>query len=171
MAGAPEDIPMYGYFKRAFSGFPLLLSSGNPTQVNIAGNLVSWTINVTKPYTGASGTYTATIVMFGWKVASGNYYPTFLSQVVNLKVAGIRTITSATTIGLSGDTLVSVPFWLTGGHVVFTGSSSGGDTLVNMPVFIMTAQTDQGIDFGGLVVNTTAGVNEFADSVMQATIN
>lgn len=173
-AGAPSDIPMFSYFKRAFAGFPISPASRSESYVNVAGNLVSWEINVLKPYTGAEGTYTSVITMFGWKNVSGNFYPTFVQQTVNLKTAGIRTVTAGNTSGgVAGDTLVAVPFWLTGGHLVVNGPvADGGDTLAKMPKIVMTCQTNQGIDFASMVVSTpTSGLDELADTVMQAAIN
>jgi hypothetical protein len=170
--GAPSDIPIMSYFKRAFNGeaWGTYFSFAN---VGLTGNLLSWEINVTKAYAGTStGTFVCTICMFGWKTdASGNFYPVWVTQTINLKTAGVRTITSATATtgavaagiggtftagGLSGDTLVPIPFWLAGGHqVTIVNSTSPLDqALSSMPRFVMRAQTDQGIDAGSMTVNT-----------------
>jgi hypothetical protein len=166
MAGAPADIPAYSYCKRAFAGKTLWQTSLIPGKVPVCGNLLSWEIDVQKPYTGAQGTYQCIIYMLGFKYVSGNYYPTFLSQTINLKTAGIRTVSFTGTSGsVSGDTLVAVPLFLTGGHLcTFTGPSA--ETLDQFPRVIMTAQCDQGIDFAAMSVNTTtSGIDQFADTI------
>jgi hypothetical protein len=167
MAGAPPDIPVFSYFKRAYAGFPVATyySFG---QVLLAGNLTSWTIDVKKPYTGSASTYVVDLYVFGWKNASGNWYPTWVKQEVNLKTAGLRTITASGISGnVSGDTISAIPFWLTGSHLVIIGpTQGGGDTLAQMPHFIMTGLADQGIDFANMVVNTvTSGLDELAETV------
>jgi hypothetical protein len=168
MAGAPPDIPLYSYFRRAFTGLPINVNTSERF-VRLAGNLLSWEINVLRPYTGAAASYVLNIAVFGYKTASGITYPVAIGQAVNLKLAGKRTITATAVVGnLAGDTLVAVPFWLTGGHACSVGPSlGGGDTLAMMPYFTMTAQTDQGI-YPSLVLNAHSGVNEFADTVTQA---
>jgi hypothetical protein len=169
MAEASPDLPIYSSFRRKFTGLPLV--TFNPqAYVNLIGNLVSWTIDVQRAYTGSAGSFTCTICLFGWVKSGTNYYPTFLNQVINLKVAGVRTITAttATSPGGSGDTIAAVPFWLTGGHFVTTGPAvGGGDTLAKMPKILMYAQSDQGIDFASMEVNTaTSGMQLLVDSVM-----
>jgi hypothetical protein len=178
-AGSPEGIPIYSYFRRAFAGFPLNTYT-NEGYVQLCGNLLYWTVDVQQPFTG-TGPYTCVITMFGWANASGNWYPTWVNQSINLTVAGVRTITSAsgTTVSLSGDAwnsatssgsgLDPVTFWLTGGHLVTIGPSTTDTNLAHMPVILMTAQTKQGVEFGSLVLTTPiSGLDELADTVMQA---
>jgi hypothetical protein len=128
-----------------------------------------WTVNVVRPYTGSAGSFTCTICLFGWAQSGSNYYPTFVNQVINLKTAGVRTISTGSPVGgVAGDSLAAVPFFLTGSHYVTTGPTvGGGDTLANMPTILMTAQTDQGIDFATMNVQTaTSGSTLLADMVM-----
>jgi hypothetical protein len=173
--GAPSDIPIMSYFNRTYEGlaWSAYHSYG---YVQLTGYLKSWTINVTQPYTGADATFTCTIYMFGWKSAGGgNMYPTFVQQTIDMKTAGLRTIgPTGTPTGLGADSLVSVPFWLVGGHTIgFT--DSGSDTnLVNMPRMVMVAQSDQNIGSASLVVKTPhrasvdpsvmAGADELSDT-------
>ena len=99
--------------------------------------------------------------------------PVWITQVIDLKTAGVRTITSATTSPLGTDTLVAVPssVWLSGGHLVVFGTASSG-TLDQWPYIIMTGQTTHGIESPNMTVRPVSGViDEFADTVMQATIN
>jgi hypothetical protein len=168
MAGAPPDIPMYSYFRRAFAGLPISVNTSE-RYVRLAGNLLYLNINVLRPYTGAAASYQFNINIFGYKTAGGITYPTISSQSVNLKTVGLRQITAAGVTGnLAGDAISAVPFWLTGSHVVAVGPTlGGGDTLAMMPYVVVTAQTDQGI-YPSLVLNAHDGVNQFADTVTQA---
>jgi hypothetical protein len=167
MAGAPPDIPLYSYFRRAFAGFAMNIYFLT-TYVPLAGNLTSWTINVLKPYTGSAATYTVEICVFGWAKSGGNYYPTYSLQTVNLKTAGIRTITATGVTGnVTGDTITAIPYWLTGDHHVVIGpTQGGGDTLAQQPHFVMTGRADQGIEFAGMTrTTTTTGLDVLADTV------
>jgi hypothetical protein len=168
MAGAPPDIPLYSYFRRAYAGNPLSVGTSE-RYVRLAGNLLYLDINVLRPYTGAATTYSFFINLFGYKTAGGITYPATLSQTVNLKTTGLRHITATAIAGnQAGDTILAVPFWLTGAHVVAIGTAlGGGDTLAMMPYIVMTAQTDQGI-YPSLTLNAHSGVNQFADTVTQA---
>jgi hypothetical protein len=171
MAGAPPEIPAYSYHRKAFAGTTLWQTTFPQGKVPVCGNLLSWEIDVQKPYTGAQGTYVCIIYMFGFKYAGGNYYPTFLSQTINLKTAGIRTVSFTATSGsVAGDTLAAVPFFLTGGHLcTFTGPSA--ETLDQFPRVVMTAQCDQGIDFAAMSVNnTTSGIDQLADTIPQSAL-
>jgi hypothetical protein len=168
MAGAPSDIPMYSYFKRAIYGGPISILTSEK-YVRLAGNLLYLDINVLRPYTGAAATYLLALTLFGYKTAGGITYPTYLTQVVNLKTVGLRHITAAAIAGnVAGDTIVAVPFWLTGAHSFTVGpTAGGGDTLAMMPQLTITAQADQGI-YPSLVLNAHSGINQFADTVTQA---
>jgi len=176
--GAPSDIPALSYFKRAYDGLAWQTET-NPANLPLEGNLKSWTINVTKPYSGSLGTFVLNVYMFGWKTVSGNTYPTWVAQVIDLKTAGLRTIgpTAATTTGgtggppvmSAGDALVPVPFFLSGTHSlnINAGTLGGGDTLANMPRFVMVGQADQGIDAATDIVKTANfGPDVFADTVV-----
>src|SRR4029077_16478573 len=132
------------------------------------GNLLSWEINVTKPYTGSASSYTCLVCMFGFAVTSGGvFYPIFVNQVSNLKVRGIRTITASNTSApLSGDTLVAAPFWLSGGHTVQIGPvADGTDTLGMMPKLVMTAHTDQGFAASETVNTRESGNDTLTDGI------
>ena len=173
-AGAPPDIPMYSYFQRAFAGFGGL-TSDHEAIVGLSGNLTSLTINVTKPYTGSLSTYNLTIALFGYINASGNLYPTYNQQIINLKTTGPRIITITPAGGTSvptatGDTFTTTPFWLSGGHWVTTPAVGGsGDTLDKMPEYIIRGQANQGIT-PSMTVFTSGGVSEFADTVLGANL-
>jgi hypothetical protein len=168
MAGAPPDIPMYSYFKRAYAGLPINVITSEKF-LRLAGNLLYLNINVLRPYTGAAATYTLQLILFGYKTAGGITYPTVVGQSVNLKTVGLRQITATGITGnLAGDIIVAVPFWLTGAHLVLVGPTlGGGDTLAMMPYVVVTAQADQGI-YPSMVLNAHSGVDEFSDSVTRA---
>jgi hypothetical protein len=169
MAGAPPDIPMYSYFRRAFAGNPFAGINTSERYVRLAGNLLYLNINVLRPYIGAAATFVLTLDLFGYKTAAGITYPTTLRQTVNLKTAGLRQVTAAGITGnLAGDTIVAVPFWLTGSHVVGTGPAlGGGDTLAMMPYIVVTAQADQGI-YPSMTLAAHSGIDQFADTVTRA---
>jgi hypothetical protein len=181
MAGAPPDIPMFSYFKRAFAGF-VLNSAQAESLVRLAGNLKYWDIDVQKPYTGLETTYTCTIYIFGFALSGGITYPTYITQVINVKTAGKRTISATTTSGsVAGDTLAAVPLFLSGAHNIRIAPPSGavnaGDTLAQQPRIVMTAQTDQGIGFSSMFVYPAGegsgalsdlGYDNLADQTTQA---
>ena len=74
---------------------------------------------------------------------------------------------------MGADSIAAIPFWITGTHVVLIGIPpsfipNGADTLANMPLFVMQAQTDQGIGFASMTVDTaTTGVDTFSDTTTQ----
>jgi hypothetical protein len=153
---------MHSYFRRAYGGAGLA-SNFRDQDINIAGNLLTLTINVLRPYTGAGANYVLGLQIGGYATLAGITYPTFISQTINLKTAGIRTITAAAvTGGVSGDVIAAIPFWISGKHQMFVGimpnlTPNPADTIANMPHFIITAQTDQGIDYATITVNSQTG--------------
>jgi hypothetical protein len=173
MAGAPPDIPMFSYFKRAYAG-QVLATAFHDGDINLAGNLLSWTINVIRPYTGAGANYVCQFFVGGFAASGGITYATFIQQIIDLKTPGVRTITATGVTGSVGaDSIAAIPFWLSGKHFVTIGISpnfipNGGDTLANMPLFVMQAQTDQGIGFASMTVDTArTGVDTFSDTTTQ----
>jgi hypothetical protein len=106
--------------------------------------------------------------MFGWKKSGANVYPTYVTQTVNLRTPGLRTILQSGTVAapFAGDALVNVPFWLTGGHLVWfpTISSETPDVLAR---FAMVGQADQGVGAETLAVNTaTSGLDVISGTVV-----
>ena len=156
-AGAPPDIPMFSYFKRAFAGTGFS-TNFHDKDINISGNLLTWTINVLRPYTGADASYVCDIFIGGYAVSGGITYPTYIKQEIDLKTIGLRTITATAVSGSVGaDSIAAIPFWISGLHVVVITSADPADTMANMPFYIMQAQTDQGIDFASAIVNVQTG--------------
>ena len=101
------------------------------------------TINVVKAYTGVSGTFNVTLTNTGF---DATLTASAFSEVVNLKTAGVRTVTTtATTGGVSGDTLAAYANWLSGTITVLFNTDISGEALSKAPVFEITIQTDQGI--------------------------
>jgi hypothetical protein len=174
MAGAPPDLPMFSYAKRKFFG--LMVTGGADSKLNLIGNVVSITIDVRRAYNGADAVaWTLVLYTQGWKTAGGNTYPVWTANVVNVKTAGVRTITAtAVTGGVAGDTLVALPYFLTGQHWV-TMTNPGAvlnpsDNLGNLPEVIITAQTDQGINFATLSLATqNTAQDEIVGTVTGAT--
>jgi hypothetical protein len=170
MAGAPPDIPMFSYFKRAFAGSTFAAAT-HEHDLNLVGRLLSWTIDVIKPYTGAGAGYVCYIWVGGFATSGGITYPTFQTITIDLKTPGKRTITATGVTGSVGaDSIAAIPFWISGKHTFAVGippsfNPNGADTLANMPFFVMTAQTDQGVDFSSMAVSTQiAGIDQFADT-------
>ena len=173
-AGAPPDIPIYSYFRRAFGGFAQTTNYNSLSAVDLMGNLLNWTINVIRPYTGGESSYTCELTLFGFGTfnSGANLYPTAINVTIDLKTAGTRVLTATGFSGSAGaDSLSSVPFFLTGAHIINIGpSNSGGDTLAEMPFFTMQAQCDQGIGFGTMQASTaTTSFDVLADTTTGAT--
>jgi hypothetical protein len=168
MNGAPPDLPLYSWFRRVFAGLNVNVITSEP-RTRLAGNLVSLTVNVVRPYTGAAASYQFAISFFGYKTAGGITYPTAMGQIVNLKTAGVRTVTFTATSGAaSGDTLTPMPIFISGAQFLNVGPTlDGADTLATMPYFIVTAQTDQGI-YPSMTIDAHSGVDYFADTVIKA---
>lgn len=164
MSGAPPDSPLWSYFRRAWAGVTFNIGFA-AEYVQLAGNLVSWTVNVQKAYTGATSPANCVISIFGYKNVGGNLYPTFVTQTINLAVAGVRSFTATgTSTPLSGDTLVAVPFWLTGSHQISMPASPAG-TLDKMPIVVMQGQTDIGSETASMTLNGTKfGADLVADT-------
>lgn len=140
LAGRP-----YGsYSKQSFTGMPTTTSD-----VDLFGLWQSVTVNVTTPYTGVSTLTMKPLGIFGSQMidAGGGAVLTDLGLVVNMKVAGVRTITRGAVTGAqSGDTL-SAP-----GNVSFAANSSpyltrdiSGESSGVWPIYSVEYITDQGI--------------------------
>jgi hypothetical protein len=172
-AGAPPDIPMFSYFKRAFFG--LVSVTTLDAKVFLTGKLLSMTVNVVTPYNGADAAFTLSIYTFGWAVSGSTIYPTWTKQAIDAKTAGTRTITS---VGVSGnvgaDAIAAIPYWITGQQVIILSNVAGvinaADNMANLPYVIVSAQTDQGINYATLSLNTqNTPQDEYAGSVTGAT--
>ena len=136
----------------------------------ISGPGVASGTTITALGTGVGGTGTYTVntsqnISAEDMVAVGNWYPTFTKQVINLQVAGVRTITAIATSGLSGDTLAAIPYFMTGLQMFIFDLTSHSETLNQMPTVLMYAQTDQGFDWGAETFNnTTSGPQYLTDT-------
>jgi hypothetical protein len=175
LSGSPADGPMWSYFRRGYGGLAVQSYLSTPGVI-LCGNLISWEIDVISPHTDSLvTTYQLCIGIFGYANSGGNWYPTFVNQVIDLKQTGKRTIgpTAGTTTGaLTGDTLVPVPFFMTGRHAVIVGPNSGAGNLAQMPYFIMTGRAKQGVEGATMVISDSInGIDRLADSVFDATFN
>jgi len=175
------DEPIFSRFKRVFSGFQYLgdISSQQPYP-RIWGNLVTMTVNVLQPAAGVTaGAAKVTITCPGFvqpTVASPTLTLATMTQVIDLTVAGIRTITQTTATGPAGtaDTIAAYPNWLTSGqaknpsstlnafHILCSGTPAKTN-LANQAVFSVEVITDQGITrfasnyAGDTLTSTNAG--------------
>lgn len=163
-SGSPSDAALYSYFKRTFSGGDLGIHPGL-TSMPLCGNLVSCEINVSRPYVG-TGAGTCKISMFGYGKTSGNYYPLYVTQLVDLKTPGIRTVTAAGGTGLGADAFVAVPFFLTGGHALVVSANAGGAE--QFATFMITARAYQGIEGSSLATIAHSGFDVLADMTSTA---
>lgn len=129
------------------------------------GQLVSLTINVIRAYTGAQATLTMDAGgQFGVFVvnSSGNVVHNAFNSQVNLKIAGIRTITPTGVTGAqSGDNITSPGAnnaWLVFGIGPFMSAATGGDTLDQQAIVEVQCTTDQGaVCTVPLLYNQTSG--------------
>lgn len=160
--------PMLGWTSTAFNGSNMGVN-GTGTTVGlpdmVVGKLVSYTINVTTPYTGAPGTLTwAAVQQFANNaVVKPDFSFAVWAPFINLRQAGIRVITPTQVTfngtpgtGGAGDTGMAYPDpngWLAGALAGGLGANvdvsaeynaSPGPSGVG-PIFTVTAITDPGI--------------------------
>jgi hypothetical protein len=162
MNGAVDE-PMFSRFTRMFSGFQ------NTTEINfqapypeIWGNLVSLTVNVVQAAAGvAAGAAKVTITCPTFvqpTIASPTLTLATMTEVIDLTVTGIRTITATAVTGSTGaDVLAAVPNWLTVGQatnpnstvnffqILCSGLPAKANGLMNQPIFTVECRTDQGL--------------------------
>jgi hypothetical protein len=172
MSGGPPEIPLFSYFSRLLNGFDNGGTFYPTAQILLMGVIKSWSINVVKAYSGAAGTMDLSVSMLNFVNTANNLVPKCPIQVINLKTLGERIITPAGVTGaLTGDTLVAVTGWLTGGHHVGWSAADGSDTVDKMAEVVMTAQTDQGTYSATMSVGTTVfGFDVIAGGDTGATI-
>jgi hypothetical protein len=136
--------PLYTYTKRSYTG-----SIGTAPTVNVWGKLVSIKINVITPYTGTHGTLTIEAMsQFGSNTIKADGTVLFYDPVINLKAAGLRTITPSGVTGTqTGDTGLSTggDLWLTGVCGPFMATDISGESSGVWPTFTIEIITDQSV--------------------------
>ena len=138
---APANSPLYSFGSRRFIGFFDSTPSFIPP-LPIMGALVLMTVNVSKAYTGSTSPFNMTISGNGFdaSLAAANF-----SEVIDLTVAGVRTVTATGTTGSTGnDSLAAYAHWLAG-TVKFAVTTPSAGTWGQFPVVDITIQTDQGV--------------------------
>lgn len=144
MSDGPPELPIYSYFKRLYTGDSGSISGAGPLNVvqpYAWGKLISLSINVIKAYTGATNPLTLTITANGWTdaLAAGN-----LTQVIDMRTTGLRTITQTTATGSVGaDTIAAFANWISGAFKMVFNSDVANDTTA--PLFEIEVFTDQGV--------------------------
>lgn len=117
------------------------------------GNLTELRINVIKAYTGVAATLTMNITALAF---NSSLVESDLSQIVNLKTAGLRVVTPAAVTGsVAGDTLTATGVWISGAVNVVIPQVFA-DSLEKLAIVEVEWKTDQGligskvVQFGGL---------------------
>lgn len=143
-----DGLPPYSY------GECTVITGANQTgpTLTLWGNLVSVTVNVVRAYTGAQNTLTLDAgSVFGFFVidSTGHVNTSALVVRVNLKNAGVRTVTPGGVTGSqSGDTLTnpgaSTNVWFPKGANTYVSAATGSDTLDQQAIVEVQYVTDQG---------------------------
>jgi hypothetical protein len=111
------------------------------------GRLISFTVNVSKAYTGILGTLTLKAAdQFGLQNLNASNVTTTFFPLVDLKQTGTRVITPAAITGSVGsDNLGSVPgnMWFTQGIDPYLSASISGESSTVWPVFTIEVVLDQ----------------------------
>jgi hypothetical protein len=154
LSNSPDDAPMFSYAARRYIGWLDTTAFGSPVPAYVEGNLVSMTVNVIRAYTGVAATQVFTITANGF---DASLLPHNLSQIVNTKIVGLRTITvAAATGGQSGDTIAAYTGWIAGPVTVVPTVNQSYETLDLQPIVELVIQTDQAttksmvIEFAGI---------------------
>jgi hypothetical protein len=150
LSQAPPGAPLFSYSKRTYRGDTLLPYPNNIVGSHMLGKLVSVKMDVSAPYTGLRSVLTTTPYdRHLLNVAS--YSLIRHSPTINLKAAGVRTITSAFTSGAQiGDANLTIP--ASSGVYIATRGYSGPNTSANVsaessavwPTLTVEWITDQG---------------------------
>lgn len=140
------DEPLFSRSRRTLAGWADTNTShyDNPF---VWGNLVSITVNVVQPYSGGS---TGSIVLAakGFTWSGGVATVANMSETIDIKTAGIRTITPSAATGSAGaDSISSYAGWITGAVTMTPGGDYAAQTgnLNQQPVVQITILTTQGI--------------------------
>jgi peptidoglycan hydrolase-like protein with peptidoglycan-binding domain len=160
LSQAPAGAPLYSYSKRTYTG------NFGSQGATVRGKLVSMKINVTKPYTGKKTSLALqTMGQFGNFVVNSDGTLSRPDPHVNLKIAGERIITPATTTGQQvGDSFVAnadpkLPWktwdvWING-YSLFLPDLSADDPST-WPSITVEVTTDQGSGISSLIPQPNA---------------
>jgi hypothetical protein len=143
LSQAPAAAPLWSYTSRNYT----LSTKGYYGGANIWGRLVSLTIDVIKPYTGKQASLSLNALSeFQYPVVQANGAILSYNPVVNLKVAGSRTITQNGVVGQqAGDSGLSIGGtpWFTGSYASYLSTDISGENPNVWPVVLITISTNQ----------------------------
>jgi hypothetical protein len=137
------------------------------------GKLVQLTVNVIKAGTGGTATIQSPGFVQNLSLTSSPF-----SQVINLSIAGVRTVTATAVTGAqTGDTLTVYADWLSGGtgysnrtgysNNFYVSVAGSPVTLAGSAVFSVEVLTDQGeTRFATMHFNDTSLTNTAAQSAI-----
>jgi hypothetical protein len=146
LSQAPAGAPIFSYSKRTYTGGNLHPYPNHPTRMNIWGSVLSVSVNVSTPYTGALPALTLTSMiqpMINTDYSGFRYSPT-----INLKMAGLRSITPSSVTGSqSADSNLSMPgpAWFADFSGVLISSDVSGESPSLWPTVTIEIATDQGV--------------------------
>jgi len=159
LSQSPAGAPIYSYSKRTYTGGTLLPYPNQPPFPTLWGKLVSITLSVSKPYTGALGTLTLQATDEPTLESNDSFFR--YTPVINLKIAGDRIITpSGVTGAQSADSALSLPgnVWFTGAAFLGPNISSNisGEDPSTWPIVTIEITTDQSQDITPPVISSIA---------------
>lgn len=147
-----KELPIFSYAHKVYSADLSNVNPGSPggaQQIYQWGTLVSLKVNVIQADTGANGTLTLhPIGKFGANTmnASNAYFQFDLT--INLKTAGVRTVTPTNVTGnVTGD-VISAPgavWFIQWGLAPWISASIAANTPAQMPIVEIELVTDQGV--------------------------
>jgi len=147
---ATPGTPVNSYIRKLLTGY-FGSSGGSVTPgpaIQIWGTIVSVKVNVLRPYTGALGTLTMRFGTVGPSAIATDGITVFnWGLVINVKTAGLRTITATGNTGLqTGDVDPgSGAFWFASTVTPWLSGDTSGDTMVQQALIDFEIVTDQGL--------------------------
>lgn len=144
VSNGPANMPLFSYAKRRTVG-PLEITQNLITPLKVMGTLVSLKINVIRAYNGATDPYNLTISGIAF---NSSLIESDLSEIIDLKTAGLRTITPTTATGPGGsaDTIAAFANWLSGDGVYYLANTLAPvETFQHFPIVEIEIITDQGL--------------------------
>lgn len=144
------ELPLFSYAHKVYSADLIQPSTTALTQqIQQWGNLVSLKVNVIRADTGANVTLTMRPlgVNGAWVINPSNAITQF-TLTINLKTAGVRTVTPTTVTGNVAGDVIAAPgavWFVQYGLNPWMSASIAANTPVQMPIVEIELITDQGI--------------------------
>jgi hypothetical protein len=147
LSQAPANRPLYSYTKRTYNAtsWGTGVAGVQPT-LNLWGAFTTININVTKAYTGAQSTCILTALARGIQVQLMDGSMVTWDIKINMKVAGLRTVTPGNIVGLqSGDSIPGKNYaWFPGTLAPYLETDISGDATATWPTVTIEVISDQG---------------------------